>query len=120
VTIVMMLLAFTVKWAGVASFANMPYWMLPTAVIYFAVVTGLQYWMMVRSMHNDPRKFVNLFLGITVGVLFLHLLVLVAGMLAHTASGKMFAIGFMVLYVVYTAFLTISLVRFSRHAGEEK
>jgi len=115
----MMLLAFAVKWAGIAAFAAMPIWMLPTAVLYFAIITGLQYWLMVRSMHNDPRKFVNLFLGITIGVLFVHLLVLVAGMLVHTATGKQFAIGFMVLYVVYTAFLTASLVRFSRHAGDE-
>lgn len=118
-TIVMMLLSFAVKWTGMAFFEPLPVWMLPAAVLYFAVITGLQYWLTIRSMHNDPRKFINFFLGITVGVLFVHLLVLVGGMLANPASGKRFAIGFMVLYLVYTVFITASLVRFSRHAGDQ-
>ncbi len=119
VSLVMLLLAFAVKWAGMDFFAGLPVWILPAAVAYFAVVCGLQYRLVVRSMHKDPRAFVNLFLSITVGAHLLHLVVLFGCLLAFRTSAKSFAIGFLVLYVVYTAFIIVSLLRFSRRAGDK-
>jgi len=117
-TAVMLLLTFVVKWAGLAFFEQVPLWLLPVTVLYFAVVDGIQYWLIVNSMKRDPRRFIQVFLGITVGVLFLHLVVLIAGMLIHPAGGKQFAIGFLVLYVVYTVYVIASLVRFMRQAQQ--
>ena len=109
---VMLLLAFAVKWLAIPLFVPVPMWMLPVAVIYFAVAYGVQYWLSVSSVNKHPKAFIQFFLATTVAVLFLHIVVLVGGMLANPAGGKRFAIAFLILYVVYTAYMTVALVRF--------
>ena len=115
-TVVMMLLAFAVKWTGMAFFAPVALWMLPVAVLYFAVAYGVQYWLTVSAVNKQPKAFIQFFLATTVGVLFLHIVVLVGGMLMNPAGGKRFAVAFLVLYVVYTVYMTWSLVQFVRDA----
>lgn len=112
---VMLLLAFAVKWLAIPLFVPVPMWMLPAAVIYFAVAYGVQYWLSVSSVNKHPKAFIQFFLATTVGVLFLHIVVLVGGMLANPAGGKRFAIAFLILYVVYTAYMTVALVRFMKN-----
>ena len=112
---VMLLLAFAVKWLAIPLFAPVPMWMLPAAVIYFAVAYGVQYWLSVSSVNKHPKAFIQFFLATTVAVLFLHIVVLVGGMLANPAGGKRFAIAFLILYVVYTAYMTVALVRFMKN-----
>ena len=112
---VMLLLAFAVKWMAIPLFVPVPMWMLPAAVIYFAVAYGVQYWLSVSSVNKHPKAFIQFFLATTVGVLFLHIVVLVGGMLANPAGGKRFAIAFLILYVVYTAYMTVALVRFMKN-----
>ncbi len=112
---VMLLLAFAVKWLAIPLFVPVPMWMLPVAVIYFAVAYGVQYWLSVSSVNKHPKAFIQFFLATTVAVLFLHIVVLVGGMLANPAGGKRFAIAFLILYVVYTAYMTVALVRFMKN-----
>ena len=112
---VMLLLAFAVKWMAIPLFVPVPMWMLPAAVIYFAVTYGVQYWLSVSSVNKHPKAFIQFFLATTVAVLFLHIVVLVGGMLANPAGGKRFAIAFLILYVVYTAYMTVALVRFMKN-----
>ena len=112
---VMLLLAFAVKWLAIPLFVPVPIWMLPAAVIYFAVAYGVQYWLSVSSVNKHPKAFIQFFLATTVAVLFLHIVVLVGGMLANPAGGKRFAIAFLILYVVYTAYMTVALVRFMKN-----
>lgn len=119
-TAVMLLLAFVVKWIAMPLFAPVPMWLLPAAVVYFAVAYGVQYWLSVSSVNKHPKAFIQFFLATTVAVLFLHIVVLVGGMLVNPAGGKRFAIGFLILYVVYTVYMTVSLVRFMKNPkGEE-
>ena len=112
---VMLLLAFAVKWMAIPLFVPVPMWMLPAAVIYFAVAYGVQYWLSVSSVNKHPKAFIQFFLATTVAVVFLHIVVLVGGMLANPAGGKRFAIAFLILYVVYTAYMTVALVRFMKN-----
>lgn len=119
-TIVMIVLAFVPKWMDLPFFAPLGLAALPLAVIYFAVVDGVQYWFTVRSLNKNPKTFVQFFLATTVAVLFLHLVVLVGGMLLNPAAGKRFAIGFLVLYVVYTVYIMAALVHFVKNAGKEQ
>ena len=112
---VMLLLAFAVKWMAIPLFVPVPMWMLPAAVIYFAVAYGVQYWLSVSSVNKHPKAFIQFFLATTVAVLFLHIVVLVGGMLVNPAGGKRFAIAFLILYVVYTAYMTVALVRFMKN-----
>ena len=118
VTIVMMFAAFAMKWFHVAFFEALPVWMLPLAVLYFAVVDAAQYWLTLNNVNKHPKAFVQSFLAISVAVLFLHLVVLVGGMLLNPVSGKRYAIAFMVLYVVYTVFIMAAFVRFVRQASQ--
>ncbi|MBP5189389.1 MAG: hypothetical protein J6031_00545 [Bacteroidales bacterium] len=112
---VMLLLAFAVKWMAMPFFAPVASWMLPAAVLYFGVAYGVQYWMTVGAVNKNPKAFIQFFLATTVGVLLLHIVVLIGGMLINPAGGKRFAIGFLILYVVYTVYMTVSLVLFMRN-----
>ena len=118
VTLVMMLLSFAMKWFHVSFFEPLPVVMLPVTVLYFAVVDAVQYWLTIGSVNKHPKAFVQTFLAISVAVLFLHLVVLVGGMLLNPVSGKRYAIAFMVLYVVYTVFIMAAFVRFVRQASQ--
>ena len=115
----MLLLSFVAKWTAMPLFGPVPTWMLVVAVLYFAVAYGVQYWMTVSSVNKNPRAFIQFFLATTVGVLFLHIVVLVGGMLLNPAGGKRFAIGFLILYVIYTVYMTVSLVRFMKNPQGE-
>lgn len=115
----MLLLAFVAKWTALPLFAPVPTWMLVVSVLYFAAAYGVQYWMTVSSVNKHPKAFVQFFLATTVGVLFLHIVILVGGMLMNPAGGKRFAIAFLLLYVVYTVFMTVSLVRFMKNPQGE-
>lgn len=112
ITIVMMLLAFAVKWTGMAFFAPVKVWLLPTAVLYFAIAYGAQSWMIVKSMNKQPKAFIQFFLATTVAVLFIHLVVLIGGMLSNPAGGKRFAVAFLFLYVVYTFHMIATFVSY--------
>ena len=109
-TLVLVLVAFCLLWFKPQYFLVA----MPLAVLYFSVVTGLQHYVIVSSAMKDPRTFVKNFLGITVGVLFLHLIVLAIYMFTHLATAKLFVIAFSILYVVYLAFETIELSAFVR------
>lgn len=114
ITIVMLLLAFAVKWFSVDLFAKLNVIALPLAVLYFAAVSGIQYWFTLNSMKRSPKQFVQFFLGTTVAVLVLHIIVLVCGMLSNPLGGKSFAVGFLILYVVYTVYIIAAIVQFVR------
>ena len=118
-TIVMMLLAFATKWTGMAFFAPLPLWILPAAVLYFAVAYGAQYWLTITGMNKRPKAFVQSFLATTVAVLFIHIVVLVGGMLTNPAGGKHFAVAFLILYVVYTVYMIASIVLYIRQKTNE-
>lgn len=115
-TIVMMLLAFATKWMGMEFFAPLSAGLLPAAVLYFGVVCGVQFWLTVTGMNKRPKAFVQFFLATTVAVLFLHIMVLVGGMLSNPAGGKRFAVAFLILYVFYTVYMIASLVLYIKNA----
>ena len=119
-SVVMMLAAFAMKWFHVPFFEPLPAALLPLTVLYFLIVDGVQYWLTMRSVDKHPKTFVQTFLAVSVGVLFLHLVVLVAGMFSNPSCGKRYAIAFMVLYVVYTVFIMASFVRFVKQAGKSE
>ena len=115
-TAVLLLAAVLLKWSGMAFLAPVPFWMLLVAVLYFGIAYGVQYWLTVSSVNKQPKVFIQFFLASTVAVLFVHIVVLVGGMLLNPVGGKRFAIVFLVLYVLYTVFMTVGLVRFVRDA----
>ena len=80
--------------------------------LYFAVVTGLQHWAVVKAMDKSPRVFVQIFFGTFVGVGLLHVVVLFLYLLAYHVQVKLVGIAFCICIVVYLAFETTALVLF--------
>ena len=66
-TIVLIVAAFCTLWFAQGVFQTI----MPFIPLYFAVITGLQHYAVVKSFYKDPRTFVKNFLGLTVGTLTL-------------------------------------------------
>lgn len=104
----MVLAAFIVMWATPDVFIVA----MPLLVIYFAVLTLVQHYLVARGMSRSPKTFVQIFLGTTIGVLFIHLIVLATFLITNPGQGRRFLIAFCIGYVVYLVFETVALVRF--------
>ena len=83
---------------------------MPFIPLYFAVITGLQHYAVVKSFYKDPRTFVKNFLGLTVGTLFLHLVVICTWSLTHIPEARTFILAFCICYIAYLTFETIALI----------
>ena len=106
VALVLALASFVVMWTAPERFLTA----MPLLALYFAAVTGVQHWLVVKSMYQSPRRFVQFFLATTVGTLFLHLVVFAAYLFTHTQQAKLFAIAFCIGFAVMLVFETVSLV----------
>lgn len=108
VSLVLILASFMVMWFAPQAFIVT----MPLLVLYFAILTLVQHTIVVKAMQRSPKTFVQLFLGTTVGVLFIHLIVLASFLLTTPAQGRRFLIAFCIGYVVYLVFETVALVRY--------
>ena len=108
VSLLMVLASFVVLWVAPQTFITA----MPLLVLYFALLTLVQHLLVVRAMSRSPKTFVQIFLGTTVGVLFIHLIVLATFLISTPEQGRRFLIAFCIGYVVYLVFETVSLVRF--------
>lgn len=108
VSLVLILASFAVMWFVPQTFIMA----MPLLVLYFAILTLVQHTIVVKAMQRSPKTFVQLFLGTTVGVLFIHLIVLASFLLTTPAQGRRFLIAFCIGYVVYLVFETVALVRY--------
>lgn len=94
---------------------------MPLLAFYFAAITGLQHFVVVKSMKKSPRQFVQYFLGSTVVVLFIHMIVLFSivffryNQLPHVA--KVFIIAFGLGFAIMLVFETVALLI---HVNREK
>jgi hypothetical protein len=105
-TIVLILAAFCTLWFAQGVFQTI----MPVIPLYFAVITGLQHYVVVKSFNKDPRTFVKNFLGVTVGSLFLHLVILCTWAFTHIPQARTFILAFCICYIAYLAFETIALI----------
>lgn len=116
VTLVMALASFVVMWSFPQGFLPV----MPLLALYFAAVTGVQHYFVVKSMYQSPKRFVQLFLAFTVAVLFLHLVVFAAYLFTHTSHAKPFAIAFCIGFAVMLVFETTSLVLLIKHEKKNR
>lgn len=114
-TAVLILASFCTLWFGQDIFLTV----LPFLPLYFAVITGLQHYAINKSFYKDPRTFVKNFMGLTVGSLFLHLVLLCIWAFTHIPTAKAFILCFAICYVVYLAFETIALALLIRNKRNE-
>jgi hypothetical protein len=85
---------------------------MPLLAVYFAVVAGVQHYIVVKSMQKSPRQFVQYFMGATVATLLLHLVVFAAYLFTHPQQAKVFAITFSIGFAAMLIFETVALVIF--------
>lgn len=109
ITIALVIGSMIPLWCGKTFFAIMP--VIP---IYFAIITGLQHNFITTSLNKDPRTFVKNFLGITVGALLLHLILMTLWMFTHPTQAKVFALTFCICYVVHLVYETTALAIYVR------
>lgn len=119
--IILVLLAFCAMWFKPEMYLTV----MPFLALYFGVVTGVQHFIVVKSMARAPKTFVQVFLASVIGVLFLHLAVMALYIFNNPAQAHSFMIAFCVGYVASLVFETIALVRFvnnerKRRNGEGK
>ena len=115
ITVLLVLAMFVPLWSGGEKFQCV----MPFIPLYFAVVTGLEHWTVVESMRKSPRTFVKNFLGITVGVLFVHLVAMAAWMFTHASEARWFAVAFCVCYAVHLVFETAALALLVRNTARK-
>ena len=107
ITLILVLVSFVILGTAPGTFiVSMPF-----LAVYFCIVTGLQHLLVSKAMMRSPKTFVQIFLGTTVGVLFIHLVVLASFLLTHASQGRRFLIAFCIGYVVYLVFETTALVK---------
>lgn len=87
-------------------------------VAYFTALTIAQNIVIVKALQKDPRDFIKIFFGVTVGILMLHLAVLFAYMYTHLQQAKLFTIAFLVGYVLFTTFEVVELLNYIRRQSK--
>lgn len=115
ITIVLVVASFAPLWAN----SSIYHPVLSALPLYFAIINGMMHYSVLKSFNKDYRTFVKNFLGITVGSLFLHLVVLFLWAFTHIATAKIFIIGFFICYATYLIFETIMLILMIRDKRRE-
>jgi hypothetical protein len=100
------LASFVVMWTAPQAFLPI----MPLLALYFAVVTGVQHYIVLKSMYQSPRRFVQVFLATTVATLFVHLVVFAVYLFTHTAHAKPFALAFCIGFAAMMVFETTAMV----------
>lgn len=115
-TLAMVLAAFCIMWFMPEQYLGI----MPLLALYFGVVTGIQHFIVVKSMRRAPKTFVQVFLASVIGVLFLHLAFMAIYVLNNVTSAHRFMIAFCVGYVVCLVFETIALIRFVNEVRKKR
>lgn len=100
------LASFVVMWTAPQAFLPV----MPLLALYFAIVTGVQHYIVLKSMYQSPRRFVQVFLAATVAILFVHLVVFAVYLFTHTAHAKPFALAFCIGFAAMMVFETTAMV----------
>lgn len=87
--------------------------------LYFGVITGILHYGVVCSAYKAPRTFIKNFLGLNLGTLFIHMIVLFAWSLTHVHYARYFILCFCICYVAYLVFETIALILFIKRKRQE-
>lgn len=106
VTCILILASFIIMW-------TMPQYFIigmPLLALYFAVVTGLEHYLIIKSAQKDPRTSVRNFLGISVGTMMMHLILIIVCMFRFISVAKLIAISFLIGCGTYLIFETIALI----------
>lgn len=87
---------------------------LPFLFPFYIATSLISYHFLLKSLHRRFSKFVNSFMGATAIKLLWYMIIMVTYILIFRADAVPFALNFFILYICYTVFETVSLVRYSK------
>ena len=90
---------------------------LPFIIIFHAVLTFLSFLLIVKKTESAPKKFVSVYLGNTTFKLIIFMAILFIYALTNIHEAVNFIISFFIIYVIYTIFEVINLVRWNNRAS---
>ena len=76
----------------------------PFIALFFCVVTGGLYYILLKSAENKFSRFVNQFMIITFAKLFLYVIIIAGYSFLRKTDAIPFIIAFFILYLIYTIF----------------
>ena len=96
-------------------FSNLHIWFILPYYVLFTL--AIHYWVLKNP---DPKKFIMRFLGVTGIKLFINLIIILVYGLNLKSSAISFALGFLLIYFVFTFFECIQLLQPLKEKNESK
>ena len=93
---------------------------LPFLVVFHTAATIISFLYIQKKTTESPRKFVNVYLANTTAKLLLYLVILMVYAINFFSDAINFVISFFVLYVIYTIFEVIHLLRVNRSISSQE
>lgn len=87
---------------------------LPVLIPFFMSVTILSFHYLQKALNRKFIRFVNTFLLSIILKLFLYMIIMVAYALLNRSDAVPFLLSFFVLYLCYTVFESVYIIKFSR------
>lgn len=87
--------------------------------IYFLISVVLMYYVFHNIMQKNPKRFSSMFLLISFGKMFLDIVVLFLFVCYSHADLKMLLAYFVVMYLIYTVFVVVSLVKMIKNSAKK-
>ncbi|MGZ4053469.1 MAG: hypothetical protein ACXVPU_00030 [Bacteroidia bacterium] len=79
--------------------------------LFFIVTTALIHIVLIKAAAQDPKKFVNYFMGITSLKLFAYLIIIIIYALLNRAGAQGFIVCFLLSYFLYSGFEVVTLIK---------
>lgn len=92
---------------------------LPFLILLFTAVTILSFYYLQRATDQKFIRFVNTFLLTILLKLFFFMAVMVSYALIYRTDAIPFLLTFFILYLLYTVFESVSIIRFSHKPGSK-
>ncbi len=92
---------------------------LPFILIFHIAATLISFMFIQKKTEKAPNKFINIYLANTTVKLILYLAILMIYGLTNIADAVKFIISFFILYVIFTSFEVIKLLKANRNLSRE-
>jgi hypothetical protein len=79
--------------------------------LFFIATTALIHVVLIKAANDDPKKFVNYFMGITALKLFAYLIIIVIYGLINRDGAQGFIVCFLLSYFLYSGFEVVTLIK---------
>jgi len=93
---------------------------LPFLFFFFAAITLISNYILLRSLKSKLSRFINTFLIMTIVKLILYVGIMIIYVLLNRSDAVPFMITFFILYLFYTIFEVVKMISLTRSQTQEK